>query len=269
MEQDNRSEMSKFRLDGKIVIITGGCGLLGTEYAKAIKEVGGIPIQLDIVEKNVVSKYYYCDVSDEASIVYVLKCIKNDYKEPIYGLINNAAIDPKFDKSAQNTSNLRLECFKIDDWQKSIDVGLTGAFLATKVIGSEIMSNGGGSIINVSSVLGHVAPNQSLYRNPDLQDHEQPVKPVVYNVVKHGIIGLTRYVATYWAHKGVRCNAISPGGVYTNHDKSFVYRLSNMIPMQRMAEKSEYNCAILFLLSEASSFMNGAVLQIDGGQTTW
>ena len=125
-----------------------------------------------------------------------------------------------------------------------------------------MVTNGHGSIINISSVLGHVAPNQSLY------SEKQP-KPITYSVVKHGIIGLTRWTATYWALKGVRCNALSPGGVYVNQSDEFIQKLSKHIPMGRMAQKNEYNNAIQFLLTDASSYENGAILNVDGGQTCW
>ena len=129
--------------------------------------------------------------------------------------------------------------------------------------------NGRGSIVNISSVLGHVAPNQNLYKKEGLLDAQQSVKPVTYSVIKHAIIGLTRYTSSYWAAKGVRCNTLSPGGVYNGHSDDFVEKLSKYIPLGRMAYRNEYNSAIQFLLSDASSFMTGATLQIDGGQTAW
>jgi NAD(P)-dependent dehydrogenase (short-subunit alcohol dehydrogenase family) len=131
------------------------------------------------------------------------------------------------------------------------------------------LSGSGGVIINVASDLGVIAPDQRLYRIEGVPDHLQPVKPVTYSVVKHGLIGLTKYIATYWSDQGVRCNSISPGGVYVDQDEQFVIKLSKLIPMGRMARQDEYRGAIIFLCSEASSYLNGANLVIDGGRTAW
>ena len=127
----------------------------------------------------------------------------------------------------------------------------------------------GGVIINIASDLGLIAPDQRIYRQPDLQDDQQPVKPVTYSVVKHGLIGLTRYLATYWADRGVRVNALCPGGVSAAQDDAFISRLTHLIPLRRMADKDEYKAAIVFLASDASSYMTGANLVIDGGRTVW
>ena len=155
-------------------------------------------------------------------------------------------------------------------WDNDLNVGLRGSFLCIKYFGRVISQNSeGGSIINISSDLGLIAPDQSLYRLEDLDDDLQPVKPVTYSVVKTGLIGLTRYVATYWADKGVRCNALCPGGVENNQDPEFINKLSTKIPMKRMAKKDEYRGSIIYLLSDASSYVNGAVIAADGGRTAW
>ncbi len=146
-------------------------------------------------------------------------------------------------------------------------VGLKGAFLCSRVFGSEMAARGRGVIVNVASDLALISPDQRLYSRPGLPPEAQPVKPVTYSVVKAGLIGLTRYLATYWP--GVRVNAISPGGVFTNQPEDFVARLSDLIPMGRMARADEYQAAILFLCSDASSYMTGSNLVIDGGRTTW
>jgi len=148
-------------------------------------------------------------------------------------------------------------------------VGLTGAFLCSKIIGSEMARRSKGVILNIASDLAVIAPDQRIYRQPTLPEEQQPVKPVSYSVLKAGLLGLTRYLATYWADKGVRVNAISPGGVYAGQDAGFVQRLSNLIPLERMAHADEYNAAIIFLVSDASSYMTGANLIVDGGRTCW
>jgi len=259
--------LANFDLNNTPVVVTGGSGLLGSQYCKAIEAIGGIPINLDIVPpKRNNYDFVECDITKEAQVKWAYRYVRKEYG-PIHGLINNAAIDPKFDKSESKTCKARFEHYALDQWKKEIDVGLTGAFLCTKYFGLNLRKDG--SIINISSLLGVVAPNQNLYKKPDLRDNEQPVKPVTYSVIKHGIIGLTRYTATYLAGKPIRCNALAPNGVYNGHTEEFVQTLSKLIPMGRMAKKDEYNSAIQFLLSNASSYMTGQVLVIDGGHSTW
>ena len=181
-------------------------------------------------------------------------------------LINNAANNPKME-SADSRNFSRVEFFPMETWDADLAVGLTGAFLCSRVFGSEMAARGAGVIVNIASDLGLISPDQRLYAQPGLEPEAQPVKPVTYSVVKSGLIGLTRYLATYWT--GVRVNAISPGGVFTNQPEEFVARLSQLIPMGRMARIDEYQAAILFLCSDASSYMTGANLVIDGGRTCW
>ena len=163
----------------------------------------------------------------------------------------------------------RLEFFPLEQWDADLNVGLKGAFLCSQVIGSEMARRKQGVIVNVASDLAVIAPDQRLYRKPGLPEDQQPVKPVTYSVVKTGLIGLTRYLATYWAGSGIRVNAISPGGVYNNQADDFVERLANLIPLGRMANANEYQAAILFLCSDASSYMTGSNLVIDGGRSCW
>ena len=126
-----------------------------------------------------------------------------------------------------------------------------------------------GVILNIASDLAVIGPDQRLYRRPNVEEHQQPVKPVTYSVVKAGLLGLTRYLATYWADVGVRCNALLPGGVYAGQDEDFLGRLADLIPMGRMAHHDEYKGTVAFLVSDASSYMNGAILSVDGGRTAW
>jgi len=182
-------------------------------------------------------------------------------------LINNAANNPKME--ARNGKNFaRLEDFPLDTWEADLRVGLTGAFLCSRVFGSEMARRGqGGVILNMASDLAVIAPDQRIYRDENLPEAEQPVKPVTYSVVKTGLLGLTRYLATYWHKSGVRVNVISPGGVYNGQPDQFVDRLSRLIPLGRMANIDEYRGAILFLCSDASSYMTGSNLVIDGGRS--
>ena len=164
----------------------------------------------------------------------------------------------------------KFQAFTIDQWNLDLNVGLMGSFLCTKVFGSTMSKDGlGGVILNISSDLSVISPNQNIYKERDKRDEDQPVKPVSYSVAKHGIIGLTRYTSTYWANKNLRCNAICPGGIYNNQPDDFVESLSKLIPMGRMAEKDEYHGLIIFLLSDASSYINGSIISADGGRTAW
>jgi NAD(P)-dependent dehydrogenase (short-subunit alcohol dehydrogenase family) len=273
-----KSVKQSFDLTGKVAVITGGAGLLGEKHAEAIAEFGGIPILLDIDEKSGTKKasrisneyevdceFMLCDITDESQISSVRDSLLSKFRH-IDSLINNAAIDPKVKK--QEGKNLsRIENFPIDQWNHELAVGLTGAMLCSKIFGYEMSKNGKGVILNISSDLGIIGPDQRIYKKEGLSDHEQPVKPVTYSVIKHGLIGLTKYLATYWPGK-VRCNALCPGGIYTNQSKEFVNKLSNLIPMGKMADINEYKAAIVFLVSDASSYMNGAVIPIDGGRSS-
>ncbi len=263
-------------------MITGGAGLLGVRHAEAIAEMGGVPVLVDIdgvraeaAAAEVESKYrcraigLSSDITDPGAVSDLLSQVL-DRTGRVDILINNAANNPKMDASNSDAIlKTRLENFPLELWNQDIAVGLTGAFLCSRVLGNEMARRGKGVIVNVASDLALIAPDQRIYRRPELSEEDQPVKPVSYSVVKHGLVGLTRYLATYWADRGVRVNAISPGGVYTGQDDLLVQRLSNLIPLGRMAGRDEYKAAIVFLVSDASSYMTGANLVIDGGRTAW
>lgn len=272
--------LSKFNLDGKVAIITGGAGLLGMKHAETIAEAGGIPVLWDINDRlvkdrsrEITEKYNVSCLGMSVNIIDSVN-VKNAFNEVLKNLqridilINNAANDPKVAPDESLTWS-RLENFSLEMWQKDIAVGLTGAFLCSREIGLYMAEHGGGVILNIASDLGVIAPDQRIYRKEGLPEEHQPVKPVTYSVIKHGIIGLTKYLATYWTDKNIRVNSISPGGIYTNQPEDFVKKLTGLIPMGRMAQHDEYKAAILFLVSDASSYMTGANLIIDGGRTCW
>jgi NAD(P)-dependent dehydrogenase (short-subunit alcohol dehydrogenase family) len=276
----DKSVLESFKLDGKVAIVTGGAGLLGVKHAEAIAEAGGIPVLWDINSQAVqlrgreLSEKYDISCLDMKVDITNPENIKSGIKEvlKILGrvdiLINNAANDPKVTSSQGSASN-RLENFPLDIWEKDIAVGLTGAFLCSRELGSYMSEHDGGVILNIVSDLGVIAPDQRIYQKEGIGEKDQNVKPVTYSVVKHGIIGLTKYLATYWRDKKVRINAISPGGIYVDQSEEFVQKLTNLIPMGRMAQQDEYKAAVLFLVSDASSYMTGANLVIDGGRTVW
>jgi NAD(P)-dependent dehydrogenase (short-subunit alcohol dehydrogenase family) len=270
-----------FALQGKVAIITGGGGLLGYQHAATIAGLGGIPVLLDIDEQALLknadrlkSEFEHdalsllVDITRLDSIEAAKEQIIDKYQRTDI-LINNAARNPKVEQN-DDTNFSRLENFPIEQWQQDLDVGLGGAFNCAKVFGAHMANSGhGGVIVNIASDLGIIAPDQRLYKINGLSDHLQPVKPVTYSVVKHGLIGLTKYLATYWCEQGVRCNSLSPGGVYAGQNDVFVSNLAKLIPMGRMAYADEYRGAIAFLCSDASSYMNGGNLVVDGGRSVW
>ena len=270
-----------FRLDGKIIVITGAIGLLGRKHAEAVACYGGTPILLDLSQQAVDDfsnelneKYkvgsigFAIDITNENSIENnVGQLIKKFGK--IDGLVNNAANNPKVEDS-EKVNFSRLENFPIDIWSDDIAVGLTGSFLCAKYYGFAISENpNGGSIVNISSDLGLIAPDQRLYVKDGVDESLQNVKPVTYSVVKTGLIGLTRYLATYWADKNVRCNAMCPGGVENGQPEIFLNKVQSRIPMNRLAQPNEYQGTLIWMLSDASSYLNGAIISVDGGRTTW
>ena len=275
-----RSLQDLFDMSGRVVMITGGTGLLGQRHAEAIANAGGIPVLADVRAEAEDSRdpafaerfgeaacAVAVDVTDPRSIRGALEHVLRQYGR-IDGLINNAANNPKME-SGSAVEFSRLESFDLDQWEADLAVGLTGAFLCSQIIGGEMARRRRGVIVNVASDLAVIAPDQRLYRRPGLPEDRQPVKPVTYSVVKTGLIGLTRYLATYWADAGVRVNAISPGGVQQGQPEEFVARLSSLIPLGRMAQVDEFEGAILYLCSDASSYMTGANLIVDGGRTCW
>jgi NAD(P)-dependent dehydrogenase (short-subunit alcohol dehydrogenase family) len=269
-----------FDITGRVAIITGGTGLLGQQHAEAIAGAGGIPVLADIRLNGVdpesraweerfgdQASAVQADITDPESVKKLLATVLDRYGR-VDILINNAANNPKMEHKA-DVEFSRLEFFPLEQWETDLAVGLKGAFLCSQIIGSEMARREQGVIVNVASDLAVIAPDQRLYRKDGLPDEKQPVKPVTYSVVKTGLIGLTRYLATYWADRGVRVNAISPGGVYNDQPEDFVERLTKLIPLGRMANVNEYQAAILFLCSDASSYMTGTNLVIDGGRSCW
>lgn len=269
-----------FHLGGKVVVITGAAGLLGREHVQAVVGAGATAVLLDVNEaalQEVVGSIHVenaellplcVDITKEKGVSTAGRKVLDRYGK-IDALVNNAANNPKVESQGEVNFS-RLEHFPLEIWNADIAVGLTGAFLCAKYFGREISKNPqGGVIVNIASDLGLIAPDQRLYRRQGIVEEAQPVKPVTYSVVKAGLIGLTRYLATYWADRNVRCNALCPGGVENGQDPDFIARVESRIPLGRMANKDEYHSTLIWMLSEGAGYLNGAVVPVDGGRTVW
>ena len=272
-----------FQLTGRVAVITGGGGLLGMKHAEVIAAHGGCPVLVDIADatshaRTIEEQFHVpalacrTDITNPSAVTRLLDEVLARFQR-VDILINNAANNPKVGQTG-NVNFSRLENFPLEQWNADIAVGLTGAHLCSQIIGAHMaetfrQSGRRGVILNVASDLAVIAPDQRIYRQPGLPEHLQPAKPVTYSVVKSGLIGLTRYLATYWADSGVRANAISPGGIYTGQPEAFVQKLTSLIPLGRMADADEYQGAVLFLVSDASAYMTGHNMICDGGRTAW
>ena len=269
----------KFDIQKKVIIITGAAGLLAEQHIEVVLENEGIAILLDVDKKKIeIKKNYYLkkfknatidafvgDITNEKFVIKVKKLIIKKYGR-IDVLINNAAVDYKLNEKHKKLINkIKLESFDLNLWKKDLDVGLTGALICTKHFGNEMAKKNNGIILNIASDLSIIAPDNRIYNNNP--NDLKIVKPVSYSVLKHGIIGLTKYTSVYWANKNVRCNALALGGIKKDQPKKFIKKISNLIPLGRMAKAGEYKSSILYMISEGSSYMNGSVVIIDGGRT--
>lgn len=279
-DSPNRAH-SLFDLSGRVAVITGGAGLLGYFHGAILAAAGAHVVLLDLAAANPSLRAdqlqaahgpeclgLAADITSETSLLAARDQVMAKFGR-VDILINNAANNPKVeaDPKGEPKQWSRLENFPVEVWNADIAVGLTGAFLCSRIFGAEMVKRNSGVIVNVASDLGVIAPDQRLYRKEGLPEEQQPVKPVTYSVVKTALIGLTRYLSTYWTAHNIRVNAISPGGVYANQPEAFTAKLHQLIPMGRMAHKDEYQGAILFLCSDASSYMTGQNLIVDGGRS--
>ena len=275
------SVRQQFDLSGRISIITGGAGFLGRQFAEAVAEMGATPVLFDLspdalakAQAETGATYPNCeteqvDITDEASLRSAVDRVLARHKR-IDVLINNAALtkygcdaDPeKFFAPFEETSRAV--------WEQGLEVNLTGTALVCQVVGPIMAAQGAGSIINIGSDVGVISPDQRIYA-PDGKGYEGQDfnTPAFYAVSKAGVIHLTKFLATTWADKGVRVNAFSPAGVFRDHEEGFYRMLTSRIPMGRMGAINEYKGAIVFLASDASSFMTGHNLVMDGGRTIW
>ena len=271
----------KFSLKGHTAIVTGGGGLLGKEFCRTLAQAGALVVVADLnaaaaqqvaeglLQEGLRASAVGVDVTQPDSVQAMVD-VALQASGRLDVLVNSAAMDPKFDSSQQGQHGNTFENYPVEAWRQALDVNLTGMFLCCQAASRPMLAQNSGSIINICSTYGLVGPDQRIYERPG---QPKQYKPVFYSVTKAGVLGLTRYLATYFAAKSVptavRCNALSPGGVYNNHDELFTSNYSARTVLGRMAHKDEMNGAILFLASDASSYMTGANLVVDGGWTAW
>ena len=275
--------MDRFSIRGKVCVVTGGGGLIGMKHTEAILEGEGIPVLLDIapngmerVKKAVTEEYgedrtvetFVTDITDRKALEEVRDRLLEKYGH-IDVLINNAANNPKVEEASKNLGPIRFHNFPVEMWNQDLAVGLTGAMLCAQVFGEVMEKQRSGVVLNISSDYGLIAPDQRIYRKEGLPEEEQMVKPVSYSVVKHGMIGLTKYLAVYWADKGIRVNTLCPASLENGQNEEFVRKISNLIPMGRMSRPDEYVCTVLYMISDATTYMTGSTVVLDGGRTSW
>ena len=268
-----------FSLKNKVAIVTGALGLLGKQHCFALAEAGASVVVTDLNGKACEGFARELkdatltepigigsDITQRASVEALRDLVYERYRA-IDILVNNAAINDAFENPAAAAEQSKFENFPIELWQKSLDVNITGTFFCSQVIGRVMAIQGHGSIVNIASTYGLVGPDQSLYSKPD--GTQSFYKSPAYPTTKGAVIAFTRYLATYWAKRGVRVNALCPGGVENGQDENFIQNYSARTPLGRMAQPTDYKGALVFLASDASAYMTGANLVVDGGWTAW
>lgn len=267
----------KFRLNGKKAIITGGAGILGRHFCKGLAEAGAdvAIVDINITEAQKVAekikeetgrkvKAFYCDLTDETSVKNMVENVILEFGE-INILHNNAA-----GKSSDlNAFFEKFEDYDLNQWKEIMGTNLDGMFLVAKHVGKQMKLQGkGGSIIQTSSIYGVLGPDNRIYEGSYYLDR-QINTPAIYSASKAGVVGLTKYLATYWAKDGIRVNAITPGGVESGQNEVFKEKYGDRIPLGRMAKAEEMVGALIYLASEASSYVTGHNIRVDGGLSAW
>ena len=266
-----------FNLTGRVAIVTGGVGLLGAEFCRTLAEAGAAvtiadldgeaadDLSASILQNGSIARGQVVDITSSDSVRAMVASTLDAYGR-LDILVNSAALDPKFDPRSKKSHSGAFEDYPLDLWQQALDVNLTGAMLCCQAAVQPMLEQGSGTIINIASIYGVAAPDQRLYQR---EGQPPQFKPVYYTVTKAGILGLTKYLAAYYAGKNLRVNALTPGGIYNGHEDDFVQAYAARAVMKRMGEKDEMNGALLFLASDASKYMTGANLIVDGGWTAW
>ncbi len=256
--------MKRFSLKNKVAVVTGGSGFFGKQICDSLLELNCKVISLDINKANTHKRIksinfenVLVDITNEKQTEAKIQYIIKKYKK-IDILVNNAAIDYKPKIKSKSSS---FEKTTLENWFFEINVGLTGTFICSKLVSKYMIKKKSGIILNIASDLSVIAPDQRLY------SHMGSFKPITYSVIKHAIVGLTKYLASYLAKHKIRVNCISPGGIENNQDKTFLKKIKTLIPLGRMANKNEYKEIIQFLCSDSSSYMTGQNIVIDGGRS--
>ncbi len=272
--------LDKFNLEERVAIVTGGAGQLGTEFCRTLAEAGAAVVvadlNIDLARTNVkdLSNLGYSALAFPLDVTRI-DSTRDLVSETInrFGrldiLVNSAALDPKFDAGAQKKGIApgSFEEFPLEQWNQALNINLTGIFLVTQACVKPMLENDRkGTIINICSTYGLNGPDQRVYVK---NGKRVAFKPVYYTVTKAGVLGFTKYLAAYYAGTGIRVNALTPGGVFNEHEAYFVQNYSAKTILGRMAHKDEMNGALLFLASDASSYMTGGNLVVDGGWTAW
>ena len=265
------NQLNLFDLSNRVAIVTGGAGLLASEHAIALAAYGAKVILADfnkdkceaavetLQQNDVAATAKYCDVTSKESWEKLLEEVIKEFGQ-VDILVNNAGFT---NQSKSANFDASFENFPLEDWNAIMNVNLTGTFLGCQVVGKHMLENGKGSIINIASLYGVVSPNHKIYPGTGIS------QPVAYSVSKHGVVSLTKYLATLWAEKGVRVNALTPGGIFNDHKGLFLERFKQLNPIGRMSDKTELRGGIVYLASDASSHVVGHNLIIDGGWTAW
>jgi len=269
--------LDKFNMKGQVAVVTGGAGLLGTQFCRTLAQAGAqvAVADFDLVAADKTAQQLKSEglqatavgvdvTSTDSTAAMVDATLKAFGRLDV--LVCSAAKDPKFDPSHHEQQSNAFETYPLESWKEALEVNLTGLFLCAQAAVKPMLTQEHGVIINICSTYGLVGPDQRIYERPG-----QPAqfKPVYYSVTKAGVLGLTHYLATYYAGKNIRANALTPGGIFNNHDETFTQNYSARAVMGRMAHLDEMNGAMLFLASDASSYMTGANLVVDGGWTAW
>lgn len=265
-------QLKKFRLDGKVAVVTGASGILGSEFCRGLIEAGAQVAALDVDRENLdllvkslgdSAKAFVCDVSEPNSVASSVSEVMDAFGK----------IDILHNNAATKTSNLRdflapFEGYSLQTWREVMSVNIDGMFLMAQAVGKHMIAAGSGTIVQTASIYGLVGPDNRIYEGSYYLGGSINT-PAVYSASKAAVIGLTRWLATYWADKGIRVNCLVPGGVSSGQNKAFTDQYSSRTPMARMSESHEIVPALLYLVSEASTYVTGQVMSVDGGWTTW
>ncbi len=266
-----------FDLTGRTAIVTGGAGFLGQQFTEALIEAGADVVVADIdggaadawaaqlSQLGGSAQGIAVDITNPASVDQLMTSTL-DYFGRLDIVVNSAALDPKFESGSKNAHATSFEAFPLESWKQALDVNLTGMFLVCQAAARVLKQKGTGSLINICSTYGLTGPDQRLYES---LGEPRLYKPVYYTVTKAGVLGLTKYIATYYQGTGIRCNALTPGGVERDHDPAFKEAYGERTVLGRMAYPYEMKGGLVFLASDASSYMTGANLVVDGGWTAW